>query len=223
MRQSPASPGRFLQTDPVAGGSASACDYCNADPVNCSGLDGEWPSWKSVLKAVALAGEIASMVPGRVGAGVRSVPHVGASEESLAAAAQRLGRPLDDQRAALLAMANGWELAFLSGNVLSTDELGQGRLWAEAQQALDAFYAEGDSAGWTPRDHLIPVHASPYDTDVMALWTEGPVTEGGHPILYFSGEIVDRWPNVYEWWLGMLLLQERSLAHVLKLIGQTPS
>jgi hypothetical protein len=151
-----------------------------------------------------------------------SVPHLGASQESLAAAARRLGRPLDDQHAALLALANGWELAFLSGNVLSADELGQGRLWAEAEASLDSFYAEGASEGWPPRNELIPVHASPYDTDVIALWTDGPVTEGGHPVLYFSGAIIDRWPNVYEWWLGMLLLQERSLAHVLKLTGQSP-
>ncbi|NTW40783.1 MAG: hypothetical protein HGA44_13025, partial [Cellulomonadaceae bacterium] len=32
--------GRFLQVDPVPGGSASAYDYCNADPVNCTDLGG---------------------------------------------------------------------------------------------------------------------------------------------------------------------------------------
>jgi RHS repeat-associated protein len=60
--------GRFLQIDPVAGGSANAYDYCNADPVNCTDLDGEWPSLKSILTAVAVAGEVASFIPGPVGA-----------------------------------------------------------------------------------------------------------------------------------------------------------
>jgi RHS repeat-associated protein len=32
--------GRFLQTDPVAGGSANDYDYCSADPVNCTDLAG---------------------------------------------------------------------------------------------------------------------------------------------------------------------------------------
>jgi RHS repeat-associated protein len=32
---------RFLQVDPVAGGSANAYDYCAADPVNCTDLDGK--------------------------------------------------------------------------------------------------------------------------------------------------------------------------------------
>lgn len=179
------------------------------------------PSWEVLLgEMVASSMRLTQAAPE---AFPLSVPHLGASPGSLAAAAQRLGHPLDVQHAALLALANGWERAFLSGDVLSADELGQGRLWAEAQQSLDSFYAEGDSAGWPPREELVPVHASPYDTDVMALWIGGPVTEGGHPVVSFAGEIIDRWPNVYEWWLGMLLLQERSLAHVLKLTGQTPS
>ncbi len=37
--------GRFLQTDPVPGGSANAYEYCNADPINCYDLDGKI-SWK---------------------------------------------------------------------------------------------------------------------------------------------------------------------------------
>ncbi|WP_197700004.1 RHS repeat-associated core domain-containing protein [Micromonospora rifamycinica] len=33
--------GRFLQIDPVYGGSANPYEYCGADPVNCSDLDGK--------------------------------------------------------------------------------------------------------------------------------------------------------------------------------------
>ncbi|MFI2753153.1 SMI1/KNR4 family protein [Cellulomonas sp. P22] len=150
-----------------------------------------------------------------------SVPHIGAGDESITAAAARLGKPLDRQHETLLRFANGWESAFLSGNLLSAEELGQGLLWAEAEQSLDAFYDEGDSAGWPARDELVPIHVSPYDTDVMALWMGGPVTENGHPVVYFSGEPIDLWPNVCEWWLAMLVLQEKTLEHVTKLGGQT--
>jgi RHS repeat-associated protein len=67
--------GRFLQVDAVPGGSATAYDYCNADPVNCSDLDGNWPtSFKSILKAVAVVAEVAStFVPGPAGAAMGAV------------------------------------------------------------------------------------------------------------------------------------------------------
>jgi RHS repeat-associated protein len=63
--------GRFLQVDPVPGGSATAYDYCNADPVNCTDLDGRWPSWNSIkkgLNVVAKVAEVASFIPGPIGA-----------------------------------------------------------------------------------------------------------------------------------------------------------
>jgi RHS repeat-associated protein len=39
------STGRFLQPDPVPGGSATAYDYCNAEPINCTDLDGQSRRW----------------------------------------------------------------------------------------------------------------------------------------------------------------------------------
>jgi RHS repeat-associated protein len=37
--------GRFLQTDPVYGGSCNAYEYTCADPVDKVDLDGKWPCW----------------------------------------------------------------------------------------------------------------------------------------------------------------------------------
>ncbi len=67
--------GRFLSVDPVAGGSASAYDYCNADPVNCTDLAGTF-SWKGALKTLAVVGEVASMIPGPIGAAAAGVSAV---------------------------------------------------------------------------------------------------------------------------------------------------
>ncbi|WPF81440.1 hypothetical protein SANBI_002736 [Sanguibacter sp. 4.1] len=69
--------GRFLSVDSVAGGSSSAYDYCNADPVNCTDLAGTW-SWRGIVKKVAAVGEVASMIPGPIGvaaAGVSAVAY----------------------------------------------------------------------------------------------------------------------------------------------------
>lgn len=59
--------GRFLQVDPVIAGSANAYDYCNADPVNCTDLAGTF-SLKGLVKAIAVVGEVASFIPGPIGA-----------------------------------------------------------------------------------------------------------------------------------------------------------
>ncbi|MFU8854432.1 LamG-like jellyroll fold domain-containing protein [Micromonospora sp. SL1-18] len=46
--------GRFLQMDPQDGGNANAYDYCSADPVNCSDLDGRfWGRLKKAVKGAA--------------------------------------------------------------------------------------------------------------------------------------------------------------------------
>ncbi len=91
--------GRFLQTDQIAGGSASAYDYCNADPVNCTDLAGTF-SWKGLVKTVAVVGEVASWIPGPVGAaaaGVSAVAYAAsgnkgkALEMGVTAAAQLVG------------------------------------------------------------------------------------------------------------------------------------
>ncbi|MGW6130131.1 putative toxin [Cellulomonas sp. NPDC055163] len=81
--------GRFLSVDPVAGGSASAYDYCNADPVNCTDLAGTF-SWKGALKTLAVVGEVASMIPGPVGAvagGVSAVAYLATGDKQKALAA----------------------------------------------------------------------------------------------------------------------------------------
>ena len=83
--------GRFLQPDPVDGGSATTYDYCNADPVNCTDLAGTWPNWSAIKKAVtvvAKVAEIASMIPGPIGtiAGVVSAVSYAATGNWQAAA-----------------------------------------------------------------------------------------------------------------------------------------
>ncbi|WP_197058340.1 RHS repeat-associated core domain-containing protein [Modestobacter caceresii] len=80
--------GRFWSVDPIPGGNATAYDYCTADPVNCTDLDGRW-SWKGVLKKVAIVAEVASMIPGPVGsiaAGISAGAYAAAGNRKMAIA-----------------------------------------------------------------------------------------------------------------------------------------
>ncbi|MFJ6798881.1 RHS repeat-associated core domain-containing protein [Streptomyces sp. NPDC091268] len=66
--------GRFLQVDPVPGGNASPYDYCTGDPINCTDLDGNWGfSFKKVLNVVAKVAEVASYIPGPIGAAAAAI------------------------------------------------------------------------------------------------------------------------------------------------------
>ncbi|TWH72141.1 intein/RHS repeat-associated protein [Modestobacter roseus] len=67
--------GRFWSVDPSPGGNATAYDYCTADPVNCTDLDGNWGfGWaKKALKKVAAVAEVASMIPGPIGAAAAGI------------------------------------------------------------------------------------------------------------------------------------------------------
>ncbi|MFJ5841436.1 polymorphic toxin-type HINT domain-containing protein [Streptomyces shenzhenensis] len=49
VRQYNPGTGRFLSVDPEYGGNANAYEYCTADPINCTDLDGKW-GWKKVFK-----------------------------------------------------------------------------------------------------------------------------------------------------------------------------
>jgi RHS repeat-associated protein len=63
--------GRFLQVDPVAGGSANDYDYVNADPINSFDLAGTF-SWggffSSAIKVVTVVATVTSFIPGPIGA-----------------------------------------------------------------------------------------------------------------------------------------------------------
>ncbi|MBO1414659.1 ricin-type beta-trefoil lectin domain protein [Streptomyces sp. FH025] len=95
--------GRFLQVDPVPGGNASPYDYCTGDPINCTDLDGNWSIkgfLKKTVEVVAKVAEVASYIPGPIGAAsavVSSVAYAAtgntekATEMAVMAAAQVVG------------------------------------------------------------------------------------------------------------------------------------
>lgn len=165
-----------------------------------------------------LLGEMIEMreAAGRVAPRVRPMPlpGVGASAQEIADAESRLGFALDAQHAALLREGNGWPDVFGMGDLLSTADLGSGPLWSTANETLDIFYEDGPFETFPPRGEVYPIHAS--NQDVFVIWRGGPVVEHGHPVYWLGGEVVDQWPNVFEFCLATVRLNEVSIEHALR-------
>ncbi|TQN42635.1 RHS repeat-associated protein [Blastococcus colisei] len=70
--------GRFWSRDPSPGGNSTAYDYCSADPVNCTDLDGH-AGWfsnlvkKAAKKVAKVAEVVATVVPGPIGVAAAAI------------------------------------------------------------------------------------------------------------------------------------------------------
>lgn len=74
-----------------------------------------------------------------------SHPNPGATQAQLAAAEQRLGRPLDPQYRELLSVADGWQHFNLFYSLFSTAEIGASARWASGAEIAQISF---ETAEW---------------------------------------------------------------------------
>src|SRR5690606_18653690 len=142
-----------------------------------------------------------------------TIPHLAATPDQLAAAEARLGHALDPLYRELLGYGNGWPQLVFTGDMLGTDDLGQGPRWDQGQELLDLYYENCDTSQLPERDQLYPIYASQHDLNVMALRKDGPVTDGGHEVIWLYTEINGRWANSLQWWLACIEIINNATAY----------
>jgi hypothetical protein len=128
-----------------------------------------------------------------------TIPHLAATSEQIAAAEQRLGHPLDDQHKEFLSYGNGWPEFYMGSTLLGTEELGQGMTWAQINEGLDAFYSSlEDPNAVPPRNQIYPISFDPGSATAFAIWKDGPITDGGHPVLWLPYPDTEPYDNFFE-------------------------
>jgi hypothetical protein len=172
---------------------------------------GSFPPWPDLVAAMGLlkreVEEANDLYPA-------TVPHLAAAPEQLAAAETRLGHPLDPQHREFLSYGNGWPDFSLETTLLSTEELGQGRAWEDINSTLDAFCEGLPGPGIVPpRDQIYPISHDEGASDIFAIWFNGPVTDGGHPVLWLPWqEDTEPYSNFFDFFSACYQTHQKLLA-----------
>jgi hypothetical protein len=154
------------------------------------------PPWPDLIAAMGQLREQVSQVDEDF---EFTIPHLAATPEQIAAAEQRLGHALDPQHKEFLSYGNGWPEFYMGNTLLSTEELGQGMAWAEITETLDAFYSSlEDPSVVPPRSQIYPFSFDPGAATVFAIWKDGPVTDGGHPVLWLPAVDTEPYENFFD-------------------------
>jgi hypothetical protein len=126
---------------------------------------------------------------------------------------QRLGHTLDAQHKEFLSYGNGWPEFYLGSALLDTEELGQGMAWAQINGELEAFYSSlEDPTVVPPREQMYPFSFDPGGSTIFAIWKDGPVTDGGCPVLWLPWSDTEPNDNFFEFFRMVYQEYEAELA-----------
>ena len=139
-------------------------------------------------------------------------PYLKAGSSDIERAEEILGFDLDPQHRTLLSFFNGWTDIGIDCDFLSTGDLGIGPLWARSQETLTLLYEEAGEP-LPSRGGLYPFCVSPYQNDVFVIDRMSPLSFQGHKVIWLANEVIQEWPNMYQWLLSINEYASRSLAN----------
>ena len=150
-----------------------------------------------------------------------ALPHVHATEETVAHTEAELGFRLPQSYRDFLLASNGWPYFFQNMSILSTSDLLSGELHKasqtqlELEECVEAMAADGVIAA----DHF-PVAASLVQTDVALMGKPGTPAAG--TVSWVRGEVIERYDDFLDYYLSMMELNKLDTADLKKDFGPKP-
>ena len=151
-----------------------------------------------------------------------AVPHVHATEETVASTEAQLGFRLPESYRGFLLASNGWPYFYLDMTAFSTSDLLGGELHEagqiplELEECVEAMAADGVIAA----DHF-PVAASLTQTDVALMGKPGTPAAG--TVSWVRGEVIERYDDFLDYYLSMMELSKQETESIRRKDGPKPA
>lgn len=150
-----------------------------------------------------------------------ALPHVHATEETVARAEAQLGFRLPESYRGFLLASNGWPYFYLDMTAFSTSDLLGGELHEagqtqlELEECVEAMAADGVIAA----DHF-PVAASLESIDVALMGKPGTPAAGA--VSWVRGEVIERYDDFLDYYLSMMELSKQETGSIRRKDGPKP-
>ena len=150
-----------------------------------------------------------------------AVPHVHATEETVASTEAQLGFRLPESYRGFLLASNGWPYFYLDMTAFSTSDLLGGELHeaGQTQLELDECIEAMAAGGVIAADHF-PVAASLESIDVALMGKPGTPAAG--TVSWVRGEVIERYDDFLDYYLSMMELSKQETESIRRKDGPKP-
>ena len=150
-----------------------------------------------------------------------AVPHVHATEETVASTEAQLGFRLPESYLGFLLASNGWPYFYLDMTAFSTSDLLGGELHeaGQTQLELDECIEAMAAGGVIAADHF-PVAASLESIDVALMGKPGTPAAG--TVSWVRGEVIERYDDFLDYYLSMMEFNKLEITRLRKDYGPKP-
>ena len=151
-----------------------------------------------------------------------AVPHVHATEETVASTEAQLGFRLPESYRGFLLASNGWPYFYLDMTAFSTSDLLGGELHeaGQTQPELDECIEAMAAGGVIAADHF-PVAASLESIDVALMGKPGTPAAG--TVSWVRGEVIERYDDFLDYYLSMMELSKQETESIRRKDGPKPA